>query len=197
MEFAFCDGKSQVGDFSAEGRKTSTVIPRVATRGDQRALPAEGLEPSRRRLKRKSVRAESLSCVRKQEYWHRDPDAGGKQRYRTLLDAWFSSDSTFLGKLDVESAVPEFPCSVGQLHHPDVWKAAGGPVTAIAAKVIQWQLLLVFDKSRCQPIFQIGFLKVIQDFRYDHWYKELVRPFAGSQSAWLWLPNSPLYLTPT
>ncbi len=70
-------------------------------------------------------------------------------------------------------------------------------MTAIGAKVIQWQLPLVFDKSRCQPIFQIGFLKVIQDFRYDHWYKELVRPFTGSQSAWLWLPSSPLYLTPT
>jgi hypothetical protein len=85
MEFAFCDAKSQVGDFSAEARKTSIVIPRVASRGDEKALPAEGLEASRRGLKRKSVRAESSWCVRKQEYWHRDPDAGGKQRYRMSL----------------------------------------------------------------------------------------------------------------
>jgi hypothetical protein len=122
----------------------------------------------------------------------------GKLEFACLvLDAWFRSISTFLGKLDVESTVPEFPCSVGQLHHPDIWEAAGGPVTTIGAKVVQWQLPLVFDKSRCQPIFQIGFLKVVQDFRYDHWYKELVRPFTGSQSAWLWLPSSPLYLNPT
>jgi hypothetical protein len=93
-----------------------------------------------------------------------------------VLDAWLSSISTFLGKLDVESAVPEFPCSVGKFHHPDIWNAAGGPVTAVGAKVVQWQLPLVFDKSRCQPIFQIGFLKVVQDFRYDHWYKELFGP---------------------
>lgn len=115
------------------------------------------------------------------ERYFRGLGVEGKLEFPCLvLDAWFSSDSTFLGKFDVESAVPEFPCSVGQLHHPDVWKAAGGPVTAIAAKVIQWQLLLVFDKSRCQPIFQIGFLKVIQDFRYDHWYKELVRRLLGA-----------------
>jgi hypothetical protein len=89
-----------------------------------------------------------------------------------VLDAWLGSVSTFFGKLDVESAVPKFPCSVSQLHHPDIWNAAGGAVTAASAKVVQWQLPLVFDKSRCQPIFQIGFLKVVQDFRYDHWYKE-------------------------
>ena len=91
-----------------------------------------------------------------------------------VLDARLSSISTFLGKLDIESAVPEFPCPVSQFHHPDIWNAAGRPVTAVSAKVIQRQLPLVFDKSRCQPIFQIGFLKVVQDFRYDHWYKELV-----------------------
>src|ERR1700760_1992862 len=77
--------KSQLGDFSAEARKIAIVSPRVAARGDERAAPAEGLEPSRRSLKSKSVRAESLSCVRKQEYWHRAPDAGGKQRYRMSL----------------------------------------------------------------------------------------------------------------
>ena len=99
-----------------------------------------------------------------------------------VLDGWLIAISTFLGKLDVESAVPEFPCSVGQFHHPDIWNAAGGPLTAVGAKVVQWQLPLVLDKSRCQPIFQIGFLKVVQDFRYDHWYKELVGPFTGANA---------------
>ena len=93
---------------------------------------------------------------------------------RLALDAWLSSVSMFLGKLDVKSAVPEFPCAVGQLHHPDVWNAAGGPVAAVGAKVVQRQLPLVFDKGRCQPIFQIGFLKIVQDFRYDHWDKKLI-----------------------
>jgi hypothetical protein len=113
-----------------------------------------------------------------------------------VLNAWLSSISAFLGKLNIESAVPEFPCPVSQLHHPDIWNAAGRAVTAVGAKVIQRELPLVFDKSRCQPIFQIGFLKVVQDFRYDHWSKELVEP-ARSRCGRLWLLSSPLYLTPT
>ena len=70
---------------------------------------------------RRSIRIERHFCCLGVE---------GKQEF-TRLALRAKTVSRFLGKLDIESAVPEFPGPVCQLHHPDIWSAVGRTGAAV------------------------------------------------------------------
>ena len=60
----------------------------------------------------------------------------GEQKFaRQTIRSWLrpKTVSALFGKLNIESAVPEFPCPVGQFYHPDIWNTVGGTESAVCA----------------------------------------------------------------
>jgi len=124
----------------------------MAVRGDEKAAAAEVFAQSRCSLERRR-RSEESTVVQSGEkdiviaiLMPRHGRGVGFERdlcgfcveselefAGLALDAWLSSVCKFLGKFDIESAVPEFSRPVGKFHHPDIWNAAGGSVSAVCA----------------------------------------------------------------